>query len=68
LSITTLIGRRNWRQVASSWMFIWIDASPVTQATFDPGWASWTPIAEGRPKPMVPRPPELTQRRGLSNL
>ena len=26
-----------------------------------------TPMAEGRPKPMVPRPPELIQRRGLSN-
>ena len=24
------------------------------------------PIAAGRPKPIVPRPPELIQRRGLS--
>ena len=31
------------------------------------GNAICTPIAAGRPKPIVPRPPELIQRRGLSN-
>jgi len=49
-------------------MHIWIDASPVTVTTVAPGLTSCTPIAAGRPKPIVPRPPELIQRRGLSNL
>src|SRR5512142_774174 len=48
-------------------MFIWMLPSPVTQATVAPGCASCTPIAAGRPKPIVPKPPELIQRRGLSN-
>ena len=39
----------------------------VTQATVAPGLAICTPIAYGRPTPSVPRPPELIQRRGLSN-
>src|SRR5207302_10055929 len=63
-----LIGSRYCLQVESSCRHIWIEDSPVTQATVDPGFASCTPIAAGRPKPMVPRPPELIQRRGLSNL
>ncbi len=29
--------------------------------------ASFTPIAAGKPNPIVPRPPEFIQRRGLSN-
>ncbi len=53
-------------QVASSWMHIWIEPSPVTQATVASGFAICTPIAYGRPTPIVPRPPELIQRRGLS--
>ena len=63
-----LIGRRYCLQVESSCRHIWIDDSPVTQATVAPGFAICTPIAAGRPKPMVPRPPELIQRRGWSNL
>ena len=63
-----LIGRPYWRQVDSSWMHIWMLASPVTQHTSASGCASCTPIAAGSPKPMVPRPPELIQRRGRSNL
>ncbi len=54
-------------QVDSSWMHIWIDASPVTQATTASGCAICTPIAYGNPTPIVPSPPELIQRRGLSN-
>ena len=49
-------------------MHIWIDASPVTQATVAPGFARIAPIAAGSPKPIVPKPPELIHRRGLSNL
>jgi thiamine pyrophosphate-dependent acetolactate synthase large subunit-like protein len=31
------------------------------------GSANFAPIAAGNPKPIVPKPPELIQRRGLSN-
>src|SRR3569623_2029617 len=63
-----LIGRPYCRQVESSCMHIWMLPSPVTQATVASGCASCTPIAAGRPKPMVPRPPELIQRRGVDCL
>src|SRR4029079_10069816 len=55
-------------QVESSWMHIWIDDSPVTQATSASGKASFTPMAYGRATPIVTRAPDLIQRRGLSNL
>ena len=54
-------------QVASSCEFIWIDPSPVIRHVGTSGCATAAPIAAGRPKPIVPRPPELIQRRGLSN-
>ena len=41
--------------------------SPVTQNTSASGLASLMPMAYGRPTPIVPRPPELIQRRGSSN-
>ena len=41
-------------------------ASPVMHATVASGCAICTPIAAGRPKPMVPSPPELIQRSGSS--
>ena len=63
-----LIGRRYCLQVESSCRHIWIDDSPVTHATVAPGLASCTPIAAGRPKPIVPSPPELIQRRGSVEL
>src|SRR3989304_6957442 len=66
--LTILTGRRYCLQVESSCRHIWIDDSPVTHATVAPGFAICTPIAAGRPKPIVPRPPELIQDRGLSNL
>ena len=53
-------------QVASSCEFIWIEASPVIRQVGTSGTATAAPIAAGRPKPIVPRPPELIQRRGLS--
>ena len=40
----------------------------IESLTVAPGLTSRTPIAAGRPKPIVPRPPELIHRRGLSNL
>src|SRR2546425_9269293 len=66
--LTILIGSRYCLQVESTCRHIWIDDSPVTQDTVAPGLAGCTPIAAGRPKPIVPRPPELIQRRGSSNL
>ena len=53
------IGNPYWRQVDNSWIHIWILASPVTQHTKESGLAIWTPIADGRPNPMAPKPPEL---------
>ena len=46
-------------------MFIWIEPSPAMQTTTWSGQPTFAPIAAGRPKPIVPRPPELIQRRGL---
>ncbi|MNH28077.1 hypothetical protein D3C79_882170 [compost metagenome] len=63
--LTIFTGRPYCMQVDSSWMFIWMLPSPVTQATSWSGKLSLTPIAAGKPKPMVPRPPELIQRFGL---
>ena len=61
-----LTGRLYCVQVDSSWMHIWMEPSPVMQATGTSGLASTAPMANGKPTPIVPRPPELTQRRGLS--
>src|SRR5919106_1253773 len=36
------------------------------QTTVSSGQPTFAPIAAGRPKPIVPRPPELIQRRGLA--
>src|SRR4026209_2798064 len=66
LRLMILIGRRYCLQVESSCRHIWIEDSPVTQGTVAPGFAICAPIAAGRPKPIVPRPPELIQRRGFA--
>ena len=64
--ITTLTGMSCSRQVASSWMFIWNEPSPVSSTLGIVGsLPTAAPMAAGRPKPIVPRPPELIQRRGL---
>jgi hypothetical protein len=47
-------------------MHIWIEPSPVMQKTSLSGLASLMPMAYGRPTPIVPKPPELIQRRGSS--
>ena len=48
-------------------MFIWIEPSPAMQRRSARRAApTAAPIAAGRPKPIVPRPPELIQRRGLA--
>ena len=70
---TGFLSPQDWSKLTQAASFlgglpIWIDDSPVTQATVAPGLAICAPIAAGRPKPMVPRPPELIQRRGSSNL
>ena len=51
-------------QVASSWMFMITEPSPARQTTCSSGIATFAPIALGRPKPIVPSPPELIHRRG----
>ena len=47
--------------VTSSWAVIWKQPSPSIAHTMRSGWAALAPIAAGTEKPMVPRPPELTQ-------
>ena len=64
--MNTLTSIPFWAQVASSCVFIWNEPSPVMQTTVSSGQPTLAPIAAGRPKPIVPRPPELIQRRGLS--
>ena len=62
--ITHLTGMSNCLAVASSWMFIWNEPSPVSSTDGTSGMATAAPIAAGSPKPIVPSPPELIQRRG----
>ena len=67
LKISTLIGRCSIAQVASSWAVIWKQPSPSMATTSSPGLPTCAPIAAGTAKPIVPRPPELIQLRGLVN-
>ena len=43
--------------VAISCVFIWKDPSPAMQTTWSSGQPILAPMAAGKPKPMVPRPP-----------
>jgi hypothetical protein len=63
MTITVTLARISAR-VASSWMFMRSDPSPVTQTTRASGFAREAPIAVGRPKPIVPKPPEVRKLRG----
>ena len=49
LRMKILIGRPYCTAVESSWMHIWIEASPAMSMTRLPGWASCTPMAAGMP-------------------
>jgi hypothetical protein len=51
-------------QVANSCTFMISEPSPARQTTSWSGQATFAPIADGRPKPIVPRPPELIHWRG----
>ena len=66
LRMNTFTGKRYWARVDISWMFIMIDASPAMSTTSASGWAICTPIAAGRPYPMVPSPPDVSQWLGFS--
>jgi hypothetical protein len=61
---TTTTGRSSATAAASSCAVMAKDPSPSTQTTVASGRAARAPIAAGSPNPMVPRPPELTNRRG----
>ena len=63
-SSTILTGSSSSTAVASSCRFISSEPSPETHTTVASGAAAWAPSAAGRPKPIVPRPPEVSQRRG----
>ena len=67
LKISTLIGRCSIAHVASSCAVIWKHPSPSIATTSSPGLPTWAPIAAGTANPIVPRPPELIQDRGLVN-
>ena len=60
----TLIGMLFSEHVESSCAFICTEPSPATQHTTRSGQPTAAPIAAGRPKPIVPSPPELIHRRG----
>ena len=45
-------------------MVIWKLPSPSMSMTSLSGKAAWAPRAAGKPKPMVPSPPEVMNRRG----
>ncbi len=62
----TLTGISCTAAVAISWQFMISEPSPARQTTVSSGQATLAPIAAGRPKPIVPRPPELIHRRGLA--
>ena len=61
-----LMGRLRSRAVARSCSVIWNEPSPSMPMTSSPGRPSWMPMAAGRQKPMVPRPPEVMNWRGAS--
>ena len=54
--------------VDSSACVIWKPPSPTIAHTSASGRAILAPIAAGRPKPIVPRPPEVMSVRGASCL
>ena len=60
----TFTGMPSVTQVAISWMFMISEPSPARQTTLSSGQATLAPMALGRPKPIVPRPPELIHWRG----
>ncbi|SLF21645.1 Uncharacterised protein [Mycobacteroides abscessus subsp. massiliense] len=62
------MGTPSMAQVASSWLVIWKQPSPSMAHTSASGRAILAPMAAGTAKPMVPRPPELSQVRGFSYL
>ncbi|MBA7714738.1 hypothetical protein ES703_123770 [subsurface metagenome] len=68
LRIAILMGSSCWLIVAISWIFICMLPSPAISITVASGCAICAPIAAGRPYPMVPRPPDVINCRGLVNL
>ena len=52
--------------VASSCIVIWKQPSPSMLITIASGRPTLAPIAAGTPKPIVPAPPDVSQRRGWS--
>ena len=49
-------------------MVIWKPPSPTMTQTSASGRATLAPMAAGRAKPMVPKPPEVISERGFSCL
>ena len=64
--MSTFTGTRWMPAVAISWLFIWNDPSPATHTTCFSGQPMAAPMAAGKPKPIVPRPPDDRKLRGAS--
>ena len=62
----TLTGTLLILAVAISWLFIWNEPSPAMQTTCSSGQPILAPMAAGKPKPIVPRPPEEMKVRACS--
>ncbi len=68
LRMQTLMGSSYCTAVASSVIVMLKLWSPSMSMTVASGRATCAPTAAGRPKPIVPRPPELMSCRGRVNL
>ena len=64
--IITLTGTFSWMAVAISCTFIWNEPSPAMQTTSSSGQPILAPMAAGKPKPMVPAPPDERNVRACS--
>ena len=62
--MATTIGTSYAIAVPSSWIVIWKLPSPPMSMTCLSGRPICAPMAAGRPKPIVPRPPEVMSWRG----
>ena len=62
--MSTFTGTPLMAAVAISWLFIWNDPSPAMHTTWASGRPMAAPMAAGKPKPMVPRPPLERKVRG----
>ena len=61
-------GCKGRRTVPRSFSVMLNEEAPSTRTTILSGLATWAPMAEGRPKPIVPSEPEVIIERGWIRL